>query len=389
MNWFNGMSFVAVKMLVGNRLKYLSLVAGLSFAALLVTQQASIFSGYAKRTGSWIRDTHMADLWVMDEQAEFTEANKPLIDTALTRVRGVDGVMWAMPIYKGYLKARLPDGTTVTVRLIGLDDATLMGAPPRMVEGSLADLRADRAVIINAEQAKDSLRLGRTSGHRPLAVGDRFSINDHEAVVAGTYSATPEFFWEPVLYTTYSRALGMAPRERKVLSYILLKVRDGQSIAAVAARVNALPGLKALTGDEFESETMGYVLKKTGILINFGITIALGFVIGVLVAGQTLYTFVLDHLRHFAALKAMGAGNWMLIRMVAIQVIVVGALGYGIGLGGASITGLFFASGGLAFQMPWQVPVFGGVAILGCCLTAGGISLLRVLRLEPAIVFKA
>src|SRR3954469_15429920 len=115
------MNFVALKMLVGDRLKYLSLVAGLAFAALLVTQQSSIFTGYSLRVASWVRDQKQADLWVMDPQAEVTEANKPMLETMLSRVRGVDGVAWAMPIYKGYLKARLPDGTLVTVRLVGID----------------------------------------------------------------------------------------------------------------------------------------------------------------------------------------------------------------------------------------------------------------------------
>src|SRR3712207_9509240 len=97
--------------------------------------------------------------------------------------------------------------------------------------------------------------------------------------------------------------------------------------------------------------TADYILKKTGILINFGMTIGLGFFIGILVAGQTFYTFVLDNLRHFGALKAMGATNRTVLRMLCIQVVLVGLIGYGLGLGGASVPGLLFARGGLAFQM--------------------------------------
>lgn len=385
------MSFVALKMLMGDRLKYLSLIAGLAFAALLVTQQSSIFAGYALRTGAWIRDTNVADLWVMDPQVEFTESNKPMLDTALTRVRGVEGVEWAVPVYKGHLKTRLPDGTLITARLIGLDDATLAGGPPLMVEGNLSDLRRDRAVIINVKDASDSLLLKSGTdgnGARPLRVGDSISMNDHEAVVVGTYRATTEFFWEPVIYTTYSRALTMAPRERKLLSYLLVKVRGDVTVEEVAWRIQSATGLKALTSAQFEAETMDYVLKKTGILVNFGITIALGFVIGVLAAGQTLFTFILENLKNFAAIKAMGATNITLVRMVVLQVLAAGVVGYGVGLGGAVLTGTLFSRGGLAFQMPWQIPVFGAIAILGCCMLAALISLRRVLSLEPAIVFK-
>jgi putative ABC transport system permease protein len=384
------MNMIALKMLVGDRLKYFSLVAGLAFAALLVTQQSSIFTGYALRVASWVRDTNAAaDLWVMDPQAEFTEANKPMLDTSLSRVRGVAGVAWAVPIYKGYLKSRLPDGTSVTVRLIGIDDATLIGGPPQMVEGQLADLRRDQAVIMNVEHAGTTLRLNRSNPPRPLNIGESFSINDHAVRVVGTYRASPEFFWEPVLYTTYSRALSIAPGERKVLSFILVKVRPGQSHAEVAQRIADTTGLKAMTGPQFAWATTDYILQKTGILINFGMTIGLGFIIGALIAGQTLYTFILENLRHFAALKAMGATNLTLVRMVILQVAVAGVIGYGIGLGGACITGQAFSKHGLAFEMPWQIPVIGAAAIFACCLAAALFSLNRVLRMEPGIVFKA
>lgn len=379
------MNFVALKMLIGDRMKYLSLVAGLAFAALLVTQQGSIFTGYALRTGAWVRDTGVADLWVMDEQVEYADDIKPMLDTALTRVRGVEGVAWAVPMYKGFMPAILPDGTRRNVRVIGLDDGSLAGGPPQMVEGALSDLRRDRGVLINADVP---MTLERADPPRPVRVGDRLSIDDHEAVVVGSYRATTEFFWEPVLYTTYSRALSMAPQRRRTLMYVLVRVAEGHDVDAVAARITAYTGLTALRGEQFEARTMAWILDKTGILVNFGITIALGFVIGVLAAGQTLYSFVLENLRHFGALKAMGAGNGTIVRMVVLQVLVVGLIGYGIGLGGACVTGILFSRGGLAFEMPWQIPVFGALAILGCCTAAGLISVARVFRLEPAIVFR-
>lgn len=386
------MNFVALKMLMGDRLKYVALIAGLAFAALLVTQQASIFTGYAGRTGAWIRDTAVADLWVMDPEVEFTEENKPMSTTALSRVRGVDGVEWAVPMYKGYLKLRLADGTAVTSRVIGLDDATLTGAPPEMVAGDLDVLRQDRACIVHADQVDDGLLLKRgvgQEGPRALRVGDRISVNDRELVVAGTYRASTEFFWDPLIYTTYSRALSIAPAERNSTSFILVKVRPGADLAAVQRGIRESTGLAALTSEQFEDTTRSFVLRKTGILINFGMTILLGFIVGVLAAGQTFYTFVLDHLRHYAAMKAMGASNSMLARMVLLQVAVVGLVGYGIGVGFAALTGTLFGGRALAFQMPWHVPVLGAIAILACASLAGLLGLVRVLRVEPAVVFRS
>jgi len=381
-------NLVALKMLVGDKLKYIALVAGVAFAALLITQQASIFNGFSLQIGAWIRDTAVADLWVMDDQVMFDNDFKPMSDTALQKVRGVDGVKWAVPMYKNYLRVRLPDGSMVLSRVIGLDDATLTGGPPEITSGKLADLRADRAVFISEDQAKDMLRLKRGED-RPLRVGDRISINDNDAVVAGTFKASREFFWDPVMYTTYSRALAWAPRERRVLMYVLVKVAQGADVRAVQETIREKTGMQALTNAEFDRRSTRELLTRTGILVNFGITIVLGFVIGLLVAGQTFYTFVLDNLKLFGTLKAMGTTNGTVLRMMCLQVILVGSIGYGLGLGAATLAGMTLQSAGLAFKMSWQIPVIGGVGVMCCCLVAGLLGMARVVRLEPGIVFKS
>jgi putative ABC transport system permease protein len=381
------MNRIALKMLTGDKLKYLSLVAGLAFASLLIVQQASIFTGFAMQMGAWVRDTSPGDLWVMDDQSNFADDFKPFPDERLQRVRGIDGVSWALPMIKTYLPVQLSDGTVIQCRLVGLDDATLMGGPPMMVQGRLSDLRQDRGILINVDQAGSSLKAGRSNG-KALHVGDHVAINDNDAVVVGTYRATKEFFWEPVLYTTYSRALSWSPPTRKLLTYVLVKARPGTDVAMLARRITAATGLAAYTNAELDRRTTTDLLGRTGILINFGITIGLGFVIGVLISGQTFYMFVLDNLKHFAALKAMGARNGTIVRMVFLQTAVAGLVGYGIGLGGACVTGLVFSRIGLAFQMPWIVPAVSVIAILFCCTAAGGLGLVKVLRMEPGVVFK-
>lgn len=383
---------IALRMLVGDRLKYIGLVAGLAFATLLITQQGSIFAGFTRRSGSWIRDTSQADLWIMDPQVEFTEDRKAMLDSALLKVRGVEGVQWAVPLYKSYVQARLQDGTRVVVRMIGLDDATLTGGPPLMEQGTLDLLKQDRAILVDARDTSDGLKLKLgtdTEGPRDLRVGDRVDLNEHETVVVGTFRRTREFFWDPVVYTTYSRALRMAPPERRSLSYVLAKVKPGLDPKVVAARIEEATRLRAQTGEEYEARSMDFILAKTGILPNFGMTIILGFVIGVLVSGQMLYNFILENQRAFAAMKAMGASNMLLLRMVCAQVLFAAFIGFGLGVGVTAAVGQLLHDSKLAFHMGWKVPVFGGIAIVVCCLLAAFISIQRVLRLEPAVVFKS
>jgi putative ABC transport system permease protein len=228
---------------------------------------------------------------------------------------------------------------------------------------------------------------GGPDGPRPLGIGDAISINEREARVLGSFEATPDFFWDPVVYTTFSRALDIAPPERRQTAFVLVKASPGIELAELASRIRDATGLEALATDQFVARTRDYVLRQTGILVNFGITIALGFVIGTLVAAQTLYAFVLEHQRYFAALKAMGVPNSGIARMIVVQVLVVGSVGFGIGAGAAALSGFAFGGGGLAFQMTWTTLLLGLVAIVTSCVFSGLLGARRVMRLEPASVF--
>jgi putative ABC transport system permease protein len=382
------MNSIALKMLMGDKLKYFGLIAGIAFATMLILQQSSILVGFARQTGAFIRDTAQADLWIMDPQVRFSQDQVPVRGTTIQLARGVSGVDWALPLYQGFLRGKMPDGTRFTMILVGLDDATLMGAPPVIADGTLADLRRDKAVFIQAEKPEKKLMMKRGGG-RPLSIGDRFSANDQEAVVTGTYRGRESFFWEPVIYTTYSRALQYAPPERNSLAFILVKVKPGHDLQAVKAALEERTGLAVRTNEQFIQLTADYILNTTGILINFGLAVALGIMIGSLVAGQTFYNFTLDNLRHYGALKAMGVSNGQLMRMVLLQAGTVAVLGYGIGAGLGSGMGWMVASQGLAFSMPWYVPTFAFSAILSVCALAAWLSLRQVFKLEPAIVFKA
>jgi putative ABC transport system permease protein len=378
---------VALKMLTADRLKYFGLIAGIAFAALLIAQQASILAGFVRQTGAFVRDTAQADLWLMDPQVRFSQDPVPMRDTVVQLARGVEGVQWALPLFQGYTRGKLPDGTRFTLILVGLDDATLMGGPPRMVEGELRDLRQDRAVLIDAVSAPKKLMM-RQGGGRALRVGDRFSINDNEVRIVGSYEGRRSFFWEPVLYTTYSRALSLVPPERNSLSFVLVRLEPGADVAKVRAALAARTGLTTLSNEEFIERTADYIATETGIIINFGVAIALGFLIGTLVAGQTFYNFTLDNLRHYGALKAMGVTDGRLAGMVLLQALVVAVLGYGIGVGLGAASGKLMEGAGLAFSMPWQIPVLTAAAILSVSALAALLSLRKVSRLEPAVVFK-
>ncbi|WP_262965462.1 ABC transporter permease [Methylobacter psychrophilus] len=385
------MNHIALKMLMGDTGKYIGIVMGLTFASLIMTQQPAIFLGIMSRTYSFIADVGLPDIWVMDSKVQFVDDIKPLQDTELYRVRGISGVEWAMPMYKGLLKARLTDGTFQTCNVVGLDDATLIGGPPMMLEGKLDDLRRSDSVIVDIDGARD--KLGKPSpipGGKaiPLKIGDNLELNDRRAIVVGIAKVTRTFQSQPVIYTTYSRAKSYAPKERKLLSFVLVKAKKGQDLAELTRSIREKTGLAAYTQTEFITLTYEYFMHNTGIPINFGISVLLGFIVGAAIAGQTFYNFTLENLRQFGVLKAMGTSNWTLLRMILLQAVLVGSIGYGLGVGLTALFGFAMRHTILAFKFPWQLLLFSGAGVSLICIFAAIISILKVIRLEPAIVFK-
>jgi putative ABC transport system permease protein len=383
------MFFYALKMLINDRAKYIGIVMGLSFASFIIVQQASIFVGLMLRTVGFIHDTPQPDVWVMDEKVQFIDDVKPMTDTSLYRVRGVDGVAWAVPLYKGILKARLESGNYQNCILIGVDSATLVGSPPLMIEGNVISLRDPDAIIVDHVGANNKLSLDFPINKKPLKVGSVIEINDRRAKVVGICNSTRTFQSQPVIYTTFNRALNFAPNERKLLSFVLVKAKEGVNPKLLAQTIQKTTGLKAYDSKDFRWLTISYYLKYTGIPINFGIAVLLGFIIGTAIAGQTFYNFTLDNIRYFATFRAMGAPLGMLRKMILLQSFWVGAIGWGIGTGAASIFGFLSRYSELSFVLTWWLFLASAVSVGFICALSSFISLKKIQKMDASIVFKS
>ncbi|NGX38067.1 MAG: hypothetical protein K1000chlam2_01238 [Chlamydiae bacterium] len=379
---------IALKILMGDRAKYLGILLGLTFASFIIVQQAAIFIGLMTRTYGFIADTSQPNIWVMDPKVQFVDDIKPMDQSEIFRVRGIEGVEWAVPLYKDRIRARLRDGSFVNTIVIGIDDATFIGQPPIMLEGSLDALRNTDAIIVSQEGADGSLASGPDQEY-PLRIGETIELNDNRAVVVGVCEVSRTFQTQPVIYTTARRAVRYAPAERRNLSFVLVQSAPWIKPEELCKRISRITGLAAYTDQQFSTLTVDYFLRRTGIPINFGVAVALGFFIGVAIAGQTFYNFTLDNLRYFGTFKAMGADNELLTRMVLLQSIFVGSIGWGLGIGAASLFGLISRGTQLSFRLPWQLVVGSYLAILLICLLSAYISIRRIRRLEPAIVFKS
>ena len=387
------MRSIAIKMLFGDTAKFYGILLGLAFATLLIAQQASIFVGLMSRTYALIEETPQADLWVTDPTMLFVDDTKPMQVTALQRVRSVDGVHWAVPLFKSLLVAKLPSGSRQLCDVVGVDDASLIGAPASMVQGDISVLRKPDTIIIETRGARGRLSqpidpADPQGPKRPIELGEELELNEKRAVIGGIAETKPTFQAVPTIYTTYSRAIGFSPANRRTLSMILVKVDEGDSIAEVRGRIERETGLSVYTPQDFAWKTIEYWMKQTGIPINFGIAIALGFLVGVAISGQMFYNFTLDNLRYFGAMKAMGATTRRLLGLVALQGFVAGALGLGLGLGVTAVVGLSIPQDKLAFKMTWHIPVIAAGAVIFIVVASSLFSMRRVVKLDPSEVFQ-
>jgi putative ABC transport system permease protein len=378
------MKGIALQILLGDRAKYFGLVAGVAFATLLMAQQVSIFIGLMTRTASAIFDVTEAQVWVMDPRVRYLEEVEPLREVDLFRVRSVKNVEWAVPYIKTLATAKLPDGLTQQVQLVGVDDLSLVGVCPTPKVGDRLSIREPGAALM------DLNGYAFTWPHKPAISGRSIEVNDKSLLVTGVCEARPTFLTFPILYTTYETAISVLPPTRNKLSFVLAKPKPGVSAKELATEIASVTGLQALTQREFAWRSIKYILERTGIPVNFGITVALGVIIGAAITAQTFFIFVLENLKQFAAMKAIGVTNRQLLGMVMTQAAWVATIGYSIGIG---FTAAFFrftndAPALKGFVLHYEVVI--GVAVIVALIVAGSVvtSLKKVFSLDPAIVFR-
>ncbi|MDP5102506.1 MAG: ABC transporter permease [Erythrobacter sp.] len=378
------MLWIAIRMLTGDAQKFYGLLFGIGFSTLLITQQMTIFVNLVERGASGVYNAPEAEVWVMDPVSRTTDVSYAMPGTALDRVRSVEGVEWAVPHLRAQANVRTTEGDLEGVAVIGVDDSTLIGMPQRMKEGDKSVLFAPDSVVI------DDTGTTRFFPPEQSPIGERLELNDQRAVIRGIADSIPSFTSTVVLYTRYSNALNFVPGTRNRLSFVLVGVSQGQTAEQVAARIEAKTGLKAQTRAEFSRAGVNFIIENTGIPTNFGITVFLGFVVGIAIVGLTFSLFLRDNIKQFGALKAIGVTNAKIVQMVAAQAGLVGMIGYALGVIGtvAFISGFSANPFFKGFYIPWQVPLISLVAVIFILSVTGLIAIRSVLKTEPASVFR-
>jgi putative ABC transport system permease protein len=376
-----GVVRIAFKLLANDRGKFLALVTGIAFSVFLMVQMTSMFAGFMRKASSTVMNTG-ARVWVMDRAVNNVLSSIPMPDYVLDAVRSIPGVRFAVPLYSGSGLVRLRSGAFQPVTVLGLDDASLYGRP-ELAEGRIADIYAENGFIVVDDE--ELMKLGNPT------IGTDFEINDHRGVIVGIARVPASgLFGMPTLYTTYSRAIQYLPPVRFTTSYVLVEPVDDAAIPRIEADVARL-GYTAMTQEAFVSRITNYYTWHTGLGTNIMLMTAISFIVGLSISGQTFYSFTLENLPKFGALKAIGAKRRVLITMLLVQAAVSSLAGYGLGVGLCALVIALARQAIPDYASVITFPILG--LALGMVVIIAGVSsyvaVRKVLRIEPFEIFRS
>jgi len=375
-----GILRVAYKLIVNDRAKFAALLVGVTFAVFLMIMMTSMFAGILGKASSTVTNVG-AQVWVMDPGVNTVASSIPMPDYILDAVRSVNGVRYAVPLYSGAALVKLRNGTYQAVTVIGLDDASLLGRP-NLAEGQIEDLYGENAfaVVRDSEYPK----LGSPK------MGAEFELNDHRAVIKGIAEvAVSGLFGIPTLYTTYHRAIEYIPSPRYTLSFVLVEPKTKEAIPAIKQAVKTL-GYQALTAEEFKEKISNFYKYQTGLGTNVLLMTVISFIVGLSISGQTFYTFILENLEKFGALKAIGAKGSVLISMILFQATFTSLTSYGLGILLASFT-IAVAKLRLpsyAATVTWGNLLTAFVMVVIIAAVSSFIGVRKVIKIEPFEIFR-
>lgn len=376
---------MAFKMLIGNKAAFIGVIFGISLAILLISQQSAIYLGLISRSYRIVTHISQPNIWVIDRATYGEDLIRSMPKDYLQYVKSTPNIEWAVPVNYSLMPLSTSSGIFKSAEVYGIDDETLIGVP-KLLEGNVQDLYREGGIIIDSNSVENLLAAVQPDGRKILLKpGDSLEINGHRAVIAGIGKTIPGFFPQPIVFTTNSQFQQFSGTNR--IQYILAKTREDADINEVLHQINSYPNMLGLTSNQLESRIAEHFL-KTGILINYGISVALGLIIGFSIAGQIFYIMTLHNLSYYALIKALGGTEAMILKMILFQALVVGIIGYILGTGTTLLWGFAIKNTTLAFEFPWQLLIFTGLFAVIICTFIACLSIKQVFKLDPHMLMK-
>ncbi len=368
------------KMLVGNRAAFIGMIFGIFLAILLISQQSAIYLGLISRSYRIVTNISLPDIWVIDPATKGEDLIRSMPRDYLQYIRSTPNIEWAVPVNYLLLPLKTTSGKYNVAEVYGIDDQTLIGIP-KLLKGNIEDLYRKGAVIIDSNSAENLLATISADGKKiPLKIGDELEINDSRAVIVGIGKITPGFFPQPIIFATSSQVQQFSGSSR--IQYIAAKARKNADINQILKHINSNKNVLGLTKEQLESRIANHFL-RTGIFINYGISVLLGMIIGFSIAGQIFYIMTIQNLGYYALIKALGGTKKMILKMILFQALLVGIIGYILGTAVTLLWGFAIKNTTLTFEFPGTLLLFTGSLAVIICAFIAFLSIKKVFKIDP------
>lgn len=354
-------------------------LTGIVFAVVLIVVELGLFVGFTKTTSGLI-DHSNADFWITSRNVPYIEQGVAFSERKLNQVRAVPGVKDAEKYIAHWTQWKLPNGSEESVQIVGINVDSNLGRPWNLVQGRVEDLKNPNAIVLD-ELYKEKLGVTR--------VNQIVEINGHRARVVGFTHGIRSFTTSPYVFTTFKNAQDYTGLREDQAYYILVSLAPGANVEQVRRHILAqVKDVDVLTTPQFSHMTQFYWMFTTGAGVAVLLAAVLGLVVGFVVVAQTIYATTMDHLREYGTLKAMGAPNGYVYKVIVKQAAISALIGYVLGMIVSAFVVHASQSGGAAILLPLPLAVGMFFLTLIMCIGAAMISINKVTRLDPAMVFK-
>src|SRR5215470_14313433 len=354
-------------------------LTGIVFAVVLIVVELGLFVGFTVTTSGLV-DHSNADLWVTSKHVPYVELGVPFSERKLYQVRAVAGVAEAQKVITRWGQWKRADGREESVQIVGINPDSVMEQPWNLVQGSVQDLKQPDAVILD-DMYKDKLAV-----HR---IGEIFEINGRRARVVGFTHGIRSFTTSPYVFTTFKRAQEYVNLPEDQTIFVLVKLAPGANVEQVRKEIlGSVQNVEVFTSHEFSRMTQIYWMFTTGAGVAVLLAALLGLVVGFVVVAQTIYATTMDHLREYGTLKAMGAPNSYVYKVIIKQAAMSAAMGYVLGMIVSAFVVKASQGGGAAILLPLPMAIGMFFLTLTMCVSAALVSISKVTSLDPAMVFK-
>ena len=376
---FRFMARVGVSMLWHDKLKLAGTLVGVAFAVLMSNFQISLFLGLLLRNTMYV-DRVEGDVWITPKNTQILEGNDGTIPRNVVPVtRSVKGVAWSAPILMGAAGLKLPAGGQKSVRLVGTELPTAKGGPFHIVAGKTSDLALPDAVFF--EDSRREVFGG-------LNIGSVREVNGHRVQTVGFTSGLVPF-GPAFAFASFDTAREILGRPSDEVNYVMVGLAPGADLnAVVRALQKTFPDQLVISRADLRRLTIVYILKESGIGQSIGMGVIMALFCGFAIVSLTMFSAVVDHVREFGTLKAIGATNLDLAKLLLAQAVTCAVAGATVGE--ALVAQVVSAIRGP--ELPMALPLWlMGATVAGMvviCVTASIMALLRVRAIEPAMVFR-